>query len=420
MWRGTLTLVAGGALAQALPLLLGPWISRLYSPAEFGHFSLVWTVATNVAVVGCARYEFALPLERDDEGAQHLLVLCARILLAVVLASTLVGWLWASLQGLGLAAWLGLAVLSGAAAQALTLWATRAEAVAALASARVLQYGGAAVLQVVFGLWAWGALGLLWAAALAALLAALMLAWAVRPLGGWRSVGWSRTPTASLADMARKHRDFPRLNAPHAFVSALQDSLALWMLATWMGDASAGFWALALRYLKAPASLVGGAVSQTLYPRLAGASSPEQARAAVRQTMAVLAALALPFMGVLLMTGPGLFAWAFGEAWRQGGELAQALAPYIALHFVAAPLAVSTMAWGAQAWALRLAVVGQVAFVAALAAGLAWGGLKGAGWAISAAMAVYFGYFFWALARWPLEKIAMHKPQRGARMGEAT
>ena len=39
---------------------------------------------------------------------------------------------------------------------------------------------------------------------------------------------------------------------------------------------------------------------------------------------------------------------------------------------------------------------------AALAAGLHWGGLQGAGWAVSAAMAGYFGYYFWALATWPV------------------
>jgi hypothetical protein len=60
------------------------------------------------------------------------------------------------------------------------------------------------------------------------------------------------------------------------------------------------------------------------------------------------------------------------------------------------------MAWQAQAWALKLAMVGQVVFVAALAGGLAWGGLAGAGWAVSGAMALYFGWYFSRLATWPL------------------
>ena len=84
--RSTLTLLAGGALAQLLPLLLGPWLTRLYSPTEFGQFSFIWTLATNLAVVGCVRYEFALPLEREAGAASLLMGLCARVLLLGVLA----------------------------------------------------------------------------------------------------------------------------------------------------------------------------------------------------------------------------------------------------------------------------------------------------------------------------------------------
>ena len=77
-----------------------------------------------------------------------------------------------------------------------------------------------------------------------------------------------------------------------------------------------------------------------------------------------------------------------------------ALAPYIGMHFIASPLAVVTLAWEAQAWALRVALVGQAVFLTALAAGLWWGGLERAGWCVSAAMMIYFGVYFYALAQW--------------------
>jgi len=102
----------------------------------------------------------------------------------------------------------------------------------------------------------------------------------------------------------------------------------------------------------------------------------------------------------VLFAGPALFAWAFGESWREAGALARALAPYIGVHFVASPLAVVTMAWGAQAWALKLALAGQLVFLAALAAGLHWGGLLGGAWAVSAVTVLYFGWYFWSLATW--------------------
>lgn len=401
--RSTLTLLAGGALAQLLPLLLGPWLTRLYSPTEFGQFSFVWTLATNLAVVGCARYEFALPLEREARPAALLMGLCARVLLGVLAVSAVVAGVLLIARDLSLAWWLPLAVAAGAMTQWLTLWATRAERFKALAAARVLQYGGGSVAQVVLGLLQAGAMGLLLGPILGALAAALLLS-RPSPEGGWAAV-WKQ-PTAALKGMALKHRDFPLLNTPHAFAGALQDSLALILITAWSGEAAAGYWALALRYLKAPAGLVGGALSQTLYPRLVGVATPAEGLYAVRRTMLVLIGLALPLMIVLLLWGPWLFARVFGERWVEAGTLARALAPYIAMHFIASPLSVATMAWGAQGWALRLALVGQVMFVGGLAAGLKIGGLIGAAWGVSAAMLLYFSYFFWSLAHWRHEERA--------------
>ena len=185
--RSTLTLLAGGALAQVLPLLLGPWLTRIYSPTEFGQFSLVWTLSTNLAVIGCARYEFALPLERDDKQASLLMALCGRLLLTVTAVSVVIAWLLAAWQDLPLFWLLPAALLAGGATQWLILWATRAQRFQLLASARVLQYGGGALLQLLLGLLQFGAVGLLLGPLLAGLAAALVLA-RPAPLGGWSAL----------------------------------------------------------------------------------------------------------------------------------------------------------------------------------------------------------------------------------------
>ncbi|MBP6676390.1 MAG: oligosaccharide flippase family protein [Vitreoscilla sp.] len=402
--RASFTLVAGGAAAQALPLLLGPLLTRLFSPAEFGQYHLFAAVAANVAVVACARYEFALPMAADDDEADALRALCLRILAAVTLASALgaAGWWWAGAAAW--VAWLPLAVAAAGAVSLATLWATRGQQFPALATARVLQYGGAALAQVAAG-WAGAGIPGLVVAPIVATLAAT--AWLRLPLN-WNVSGRVHV-SAKLREVARRHRVFPLLNTPHAFAGALQDTVAVALVAAWVGPAAAGFWGLGLRYLKAPATLVGSAVSQALYPKLAAAGTrPDAAaRQALRRVMLALAALALPLVAGLWWLGPWAFEALFGPPWREAGELARALALYIGLHFVAAPLAVVTMAWQAQAWALKLALVGQVAFVAALALGLHWGGLVGAGWAVSLAMLGYFGYYFVRLATWPVTDVPM-------------
>lgn len=404
--RATLTLLTGGVLAHALPLLLGPALTRLYAPSDFGQYALLWAIATNLAVVACARYEFALPLERSPRRAALLMALCARLLLAATAISTLLALALFLGQGMALAWLVPAGVLAIGATQWLTLWATRAQRFGLLSAARLAQQGGGAVLQVLLGLFKAGPVGLLLGPIVAGLGAAWLLA-RPAPQGGWRRMVRQRLPR--LKAMAAHHRDFPLYNTPHAFMGALQDTLALLLVAAWAGDAAAGFWALALRYLKAPATLLGGALSQALYPQLLQARSAAEARSLVRRAMLALALLAAPLAAVLLLWGPELFTWVFGAQWGNTGTLARGLGLYIGLHFIASPLSVVTLAWRAQPWALRLSLVGQAVFFTGLAAGLHWGGLAGAAWGVSASMAAYFLYYFRALAFWsdiPHESLA--------------
>ena len=414
LFRAIFTLLMGGAVAQLVPLLLGPVLTRLFTPEAFGVFTAFTTVAATVAVVACARYEFALPMVRSDTEATTLLALCLRIGLCITLLTLPLALALHALGKLPLPGLLPAAVAAAGGLQLLVMWNTWAKRYRALAMSRVVQYGGGAVLQVLFGFWLWqrqqqaasmhDAWALVIAPMVACVLAALLLLWPA-PEQGWRAVlppapaAWAAELKQRMRQAMHTYRDFPLLNTPHAFLGTAQDALAVALLVAWQGDAAAGFWGLALRYLKAPATLVGSAVSQALYPRLA-AAQPDEARRMVRQAMLLLAAVAAPMVLVLLVAGPWLFARIFGPGWREAGELARALAPYIGVHFVAAPLAVVTMAWQAQRWAFRWALVGQVAFVAALGLGLRVGGLIMGAWAVSAAMTMYFGIYFWRLAFW--------------------
>ncbi len=417
MWRGTLTLLLGGGAAQLGPLLLGPFLARMYGPEVFGLFHLASAIGANIAVVACARYEFALPMAKTEAEARALRSLCVRVLVAVTAVT--------SLAALAAAGWwqitwpLAVPLMVGAlgALSLITLEATRRQRYTALAAARVTQFWGAGALQLALGALQAG----LWALLTGPILAAVAAAAALARGASQRSDAGLLDPTARTAQQdvtdrpdwratARQHRDFPLLNTPHAFLGALQDTLSIALIAACAGPAAAGVWGLALRYLKAPATLAGGAVSQVLYPDLgaqegATAASREQ----VRQVMRVLLVCAAALGGAVYT----LSAWALpallGPGWEAAGPLGQALAAYVALHFVASPLGVVTMAWKAQAWALRASVGGQTLFLGALALGLLGhaereASLQAAGWAVSGVMTVFFGWYFWRLWHWPVAR----------------
>jgi len=153
--RATLTLLAGGALAQLVPLLLGPLLARLFTPQAMGVFTQFSTIAASLAVAASLRYEQALPLAVVDARAQALLALALRLVALAVLLCVPLAWLLQAGGWLPLPHWLPLAVGTAGVLQVLMLWANRAQRFGALAASRVLNYAGAAVLQVGLGLWLW-------------------------------------------------------------------------------------------------------------------------------------------------------------------------------------------------------------------------------------------------------------------------
>jgi O-antigen/teichoic acid export membrane protein len=80
----------------------------------------------------------------------------------------------------------------------------------------------------------------------------------------------------------------------------------------------------------------------------------------------------------MLVFGPDLFGFVFGEQWRTAGEYAQILSVLLVFRFVVSPLSYVLLVYGRQ----RVALVWQVVLVIVTATGLGvgahLGGAKGA------------------------------------------
>ena len=149
--RATLTLLAGGALAQLIPLALGPLIARLFTPEAFGLSTQFFTVAAALAVAASLRYEQALPLAPDEGEARALLALALALVGVATLLCLPLAWALHAAGWLPLPALLPLAMASTGLLQVLMLWTNRAQRFRALAVSRVAQYGGGALLQLALG-----------------------------------------------------------------------------------------------------------------------------------------------------------------------------------------------------------------------------------------------------------------------------
>ena len=83
-------MLTGNMIAQLIPLLITPILSRLFSVEEFGVFALYSSIATFFMVIAAGRYETAILLPKEDKDAVNILALSFLILTGLTLLVTAV------------------------------------------------------------------------------------------------------------------------------------------------------------------------------------------------------------------------------------------------------------------------------------------------------------------------------------------
>ncbi len=336
--RNASVLVGGTLVAQVLMVLAAPLLTRLYSPDDFGLLAVYTSMLAITLLLSSLRYNIAIPLPEEDAEATNLVALS---LILVGINSFLIAVLVLLLsdpiaEALGLPVlvnylWLlPLGILLGGAYNVFTQWSVRTKRFGVIASTRVRQALVALAIQLsTFKL---GGLGLLLGQVAGHGVGATRLA---RP--EFRKVSW-----AGIRKVAIRYQRFPIYSTPAGLSRVAGVELPSLVLAAAFSPAAAGLYALTNRVLGVPAAVLGGAVSQVFVSNAAEAYRNGSLGPLVRNLHAKMAQIGLPFMFLLMMLGPELFGIVFGEAWRQAGEFACWMAPWLYLVFVSSPITTIT------------------------------------------------------------------------------
>jgi O-antigen/teichoic acid export membrane protein len=340
-WKHVMTVLAGATGAQILPLLAAPLITRLCAPADMGAFS-VWLGVVMVASIGATlRVDAAMIL--DHEREQQRLCFGVVAYAATVLALALVlfglaahvlgiapvaGMSWFALLGIGAGTWLT------AAMQTTLAYAASHRLFDRAAKAKMLQTAVIVLSQVAL-LYAGLNGGALMAGQLIGLGAGL---WAAHRLLAPPTARVKLRLDAPQRAYLVKHQAFWRFSLPSSLLNNVAGQMPLFLIGLHHGAWAAGLYALTVRVLSAPVSLVAASILEVFKRQAVHEfEASGHCRDLYRVTFRTLLVLALGPSLVLLLFAPGLFSWIFGPAWRPAGELARLLAPLCFFNFIAGP-----------------------------------------------------------------------------------
>jgi O-antigen/teichoic acid export membrane protein len=142
-----------------------------------------------------------------------------------------------------------------------------------------------------------------------------------------------------LKAIAKKYREFPLYNTPHAFYDEGHKTLLFFLISLAYGEALLGLFALTIRYLRIPVQVFGSSLSQVFMPRLVkDRTAGKDIRPLVRRLMIGSALVGIIPFGLIILFGEPVFGFVFGAEWAESGRYASILAPWLFLNFITSPV----------------------------------------------------------------------------------
>ena len=383
--RNVVTAASGTAAVQLIGAAFAPLLTRQYGPAAYGALGAFMALSVLLTNAAGLTYPVAMVLPAEDRKAKYLaaLALVVATIMATILGLVLLVWGDRIALDLGLADVEGIALMLPAAVVLITglsvarQWLIRKGRFSTIAKVGVVQALLVNGAKAMVGAVAPSATALVAMAAFAPGLYVALLAGRLKdPLSSSRVAGLcgnEERHVHNLRQVALEYRDFPLYRAPQHLLNSFGMAVPMLLLASTFGSAAAGYYAITQTVMGLPSILIGKAVGDVFYPRVA--ESIRVGRRAdqeiVRATGALLAAGAVPF-GLILLAGPTLFGFVFGEEWEQSGQYARWLVPLFLLNLANKPAVAAIAPLGQQGKLLVYEVLATIAKCAGFLCGFFW------------------------------------------------
>jgi len=301
----------GLSVGPLVQIVATPWLSRIYTPIEFGYFALFVSFVSVLSTIACLRYETAIPVVEDNllKPATRVALLSTLVTMMLAMLAMFSGTiqdLYPLFTELGSQIlWIPVvAACSGIMLLVYYLTLRRGEFILN-AAMRSLQ-------PVIFVLLAIGF-------SRYGLLSAQIISWLFVVFVGLFYLSKDIFPfqRKALWVTAVRFRHYPILLTPTSLLDAVALTLPLLLIGSAYGVEATGNYAQIQRIIGAPL-LLGSAVMGQMFFKYSGElyRSGKSSNQLLRRTVKTLAGAAILLLVALIIVGEPICKWLLGGSWR--------------------------------------------------------------------------------------------------------
>ena len=353
-----ITLISGSAISQGILFAATPFLTRLYSPEEFGYFSLYAAIVAVLTSVSSWKYELAIMLPKEEKDAQAVLFLS---ILATIITSAFVFILIVIFKPLIVThitdevatfIWIvPLGVLFSGLYQVFISFSSRKKYFRSVSVSRISQSGGAVTVQGASRGFDLFPQGLVWGKLIGDLLA--LIALLVLHIKN-QTIHLKSVTKKDIVLNANTYKDFPKYQSLAQFLASLSQNIPFFLLTTLYNPEIAGYYMLTSRILFVPTALIGRSTKEVFYQK----ASEMYAKGRSIKDLYLKTTLGLAKLGIVPFILVGIFAqqlftYFLGSEWLVSGIFAQLIIAWTFLGFINPPSTMTVYILGLQRFSLK-------------------------------------------------------------------
>ena len=353
-----ITLISGTAVSQGILFAATPFLTRLYTPEDFGYFALYAAIVAIFSSVASWKYEFAIMLPKEEKDAQAILflsviatfitaiiiflfILFFRNLIIVYITEEVATFIWI----------VPLGVLISGLYQVFISFSSRKKYFPSVAASRITQSGAAVGVQLsAKGLNVFSQ-GLIWGKLSGDFFALLILLFKHFKN---QTIRLNELSKKDLFLNASKYKDFPKYQSFAQFLSSLSQNIPFFLLTTLFNPEIAGFYMLTSRVLSVPTALISRSTREVYFQKASElfADGKSIKQLFVKTTAGLAKIGIIPFI-IVGIFAQQLFSIFLGPEWITSGIYAQIIIAWSFLGFINPPSTMTIYIMGLQKFSLK-------------------------------------------------------------------
>ena len=342
--KNILTLFTGTLIAQSIPIIISPILTRLYSPEDFGVYGLFVSIISILSVLVSGSYELAIVLpekEKDFINVTSLSLIIALIFSLFILILTVIFnhqicILLNNDEISKILYLIPLTILLTGIFNILKYVNIRDEKFKDISKVSVYKNITIATVQLLGGIFKYNVLGLVSGLIISNITTNKILFKNIKKYNFSKNVSISK-----IKEVAIRYVNFLKFQTPSSLLNSFSTNLPTLIFGKYFSLKIVGFFSFTNRLLLMPTAIIGKSIGDVFLSeviRLKNDNENLKINSTIIRTLNKLIIIGSISYSFLMIFGDLLFKILFGVKWQIAGEMTQILSISLFFIFISAPL----------------------------------------------------------------------------------